>query len=514
MKVKGGLAAGLELGNLGFKVKGVSAQQIIDDSEYFTEILIKNKAIGFKKVFPTASENEEILRKLYRGDNPFDSLVPGMLLDQCHAGNKFVESKEVENFIQSQWHIDNPFLESVPSFTSMHMRVFDCPPQTGQTHLISLTNLYRDCPKAFKDKLETARLLPLTGSQNEDVPSHPALRTHPVTGETMLFWSGCDTRLEGGSEPWFEELSKWVRSQMANQAIRYTWDWSVGDLLIWDNRAVMHALSPGWSHEQRVFDRGEVGTEKPYYAPNKVFSVNEEFGDTYRVDSLERDKSSGPNPDHIPLVFTKGIYGLQPLEKFFQKVTLFVYTQDNSLPQDVVSFVGKVGETELFNAVAVIPDSENDFFKRYRIPEADLIGQKFLFRRNGDLDKAYAPDYDILTETLESDGRWPPLLVAQSVIEIHPDLRHAGHAWHYPDWFPHQQLKYRPWDWRNLPFIEYIDLQDQEHPSEDFLVQYAVDTVYGCFNHLEKNEDRKQIIERIVDYLSYMIELGEHESDR
>ena len=145
-KLKGGIAAGLRLGNLGFKVRGVTAEQIINDSDYFAEILVRNKMIGFKEVNPTNDEFVEIMRLIYRGDNEYSSLRPGLLVGQQHQGNKNTLTSDVEWFINSQWHMDNPFLEEIPCYTGLKMDSFTCLPSVGQTHIYSLVNAYRDCP--------------------------------------------------------------------------------------------------------------------------------------------------------------------------------------------------------------------------------------------------------------------------------------------------------------------------------------------------------------------------------
>ena len=518
-KIKGGIAAGLRLGNLGFKVRGVSAGQIIDDSDYFAEILVRNKMIGFKEVNPTSDEFAEIMKLLYRGDNDPSSLEAGILVDQKHEGNKYTLTDEVESFINSQWHMDNSFLEKIPCYTGLKMDKFTCPPTAGQTHFYSLVNAYKDCPEHIKPYLEDAVFVNGTGFIGNDIGSintHPALRTHPSTGETMLVWSGHDVSLPDGEEQqWFTDLRIHMQSQLLSPELRYTWSWSQGDLIVWDNRSVLHSFSPGWTHDQRVFTRCEVGREKPVYEPNRAIVVNNDFGDTWRKEGVAKDETTGPNPDHIPLVFTKGVYAFPEYSHLFQKVTLFVYSNDGFLPDDVLAFEKEISNDD-FNVVAVSP-SENDKMRRFSLsylPNEQVLGQKFLFTQNGDLERAFAADDDLFRNEPYSDGRPAPVHLVKTLVEMHPDMRHAGHAWHYPCWFPHQRnLKFRPWDWHNLSFFEYEQFNGCPPPN-DFLVQFAIDTVYGCFNHLETNEERKKIIESIIDYMQYMLELGEYERDR
>lgn len=511
--LRGGIASGLRLGTLGFKVKGVTPSDIINDSEFFSEILVRNKMLGFIDLNPTPEEHQAIVKALYRGET--ENCIPGMLFDQYHKQNQDTLTDDQEWFIMANWHMDNPFGESIPSYTSIHMHTFTCSPDVGQTHFLSLISLYDKCPEKFKEKLQTARFLGETGrygdSANEPVVSHPALRTHPVTSETILFWSGPATELEGGSEPWFEELKDWIHGEMLDPANRYTWHWKQGDLILWDNRALLHSLSAGWSHDQRIFNRCESSPDKPFYDPNHPHSLNPDFGDIIRVKGVEKDQTTGPNPDHIPLVFTKGVYALPEWEHLYQKVVMFVYSKDGTLPDDVIRFQEIINHED-FYAIPIVPQ-EKDFLTRFSLDGVEKKGQKFIFNHNGDLDRAFSPEYDIFTTEYDELGRWPPVPLVQSLLTLHPDLRHAGHAWHYPCWFDHQSLKYRPWSWHHLSFMEYEDFGGAPPPFH-FLVQFAIDTVYGCFNHYESSEDRKKMIDAIRDYLEYMVELKEYENDR
>jgi taurine dioxygenase len=528
--MEGGIAAGLRLGDLGFKIRGVTVKQVLQEPEYFKEILKRNKVIGFKGMDPTPQEHLMLMEALYYGELGTDmpNGEPGMLEDQHHASIPNVEERDnVEHFIKTAWHVDNPFLEKPPVLTSMKMIKFDVDPGYGDTLFLSLTDLYRQLPDHLKDRLQTARLLGTTGNtepgeeEGREVISHPALRTHPDTGETMLYWTGPSTMLETDQDPppmWFQEVREFVTHYAANKQNRWSWQWEVGDVLVWDNRAVLHGFVPGWDRADRRFDRFQIGDEVPFYDPNQEDSRNPNFGDTIRYEGVEKDSTSGPNPDHIPLVFTKGFYALEEVEHLYQQVTLFVMADENGeWREDVNKLAAEVG-SDLFNVYIVEQDPSNAVFRnlmRYKnayLSEYPIAGTMYLCSRNGDFHCFWEPDFDLFQYDNEDCTR-NAIPHIKGYINWHPDMRHAGHAWHYPDWFPHQPLQFRPWAYQNLSFMQYINW-GQDDPPEDFLVQFAIDTIYGCFNHLKDNDDRRRVIERIHDYIDYMLELNEHEKER
>jgi len=521
MKGVGGIAAGLVLGNLGFKVRGVTAKDVVDNPMYFKEIMMKSKVIGFKGMAPSDLEHMQMMEAIFYGDA--NSTLPdgcaGLLSDQQHSGIKEVERKDnLENFLTQNWHVDNAFYESPPCMTSIHMTTYNVEPGYGDTGFISLTNLYEDMPQELKDHCENARFLGGTGAEEREIISHPALRTHPDTGETMLYWTGPGTELDGGPQDWFWALRDWIESYCANKKNRWMWQWDVGDVIVWDNRAVMHGFLPGWNREDRIFQRVEVGKQKPFYNPESSTRKSDHFGDVIRHESQTADTSRGPNPDHIPLVFTKGFYALEEIDHLYQQVTLFVIADKNGdFRQDVTRLAGEI-QSDLFNVYVVEQDPDNAVFRnlmRYhaaKLSDYDPAGTMYLCSRNGDFHCFWEPDFDLFQYD-NPDATRNAIPQIRAYVQWHPDMRHAGHAWHYPDWFPHQPLQFRPWDYQNLNFMQYINWGDQD-PPEDFLVQYAIDTVWGCFNHLKNDDDRRRVIERIHDYIGYMLELNEHESGR
>lgn len=497
MDNRGGIAMGLTLGTLGFKTKG---KDVINDVDYFADLLAKHKAIGFINLNPTEDQHLYLLEALYRGDSARNP-NPEILKDLNHERIQNVEDwSKRDYFVHQNWHVDHAFFEHTTSLISMHMKTFSCPKERGQTHFASLIDLYESLPGWMKGHLQDAQFESWTGSDDFSGSAHPALRTHPVTGETSLYWSGADTRLVGGEAEWFIELKKLVTDYLVDQSNWWTWEWSEGDVLVWDNRCLIHSFSPGWTREQRIFDRGSIGHEKPFYDPQS------------EPNEIDHSINNGPNLDHIPLVFTHGFYGLRGMEHNYQKVTL-IYVGDE--PDDNTKrFASNFVDRSDFS-LQTVSDSHQSIMRhlskyaRHHVHESFAHGQLYLVSKNGDVLKGFKSS-SYLFDNGDSDSTLPPAIeIVRGLLKSRPDMRHAGHFWHYPDWFQHQKMQSRPWDYRNLPLHF-----NGDRPTEDLLVQYAIDTVFACFNHYSDDAGRKRIVERIHEYISYMIDIGEYRSDR
>ena len=82
------------------------------------------------------------------------------------------------------------------------------------------------------------------GQPREGVPSHthPVVRTHPVTGRKALFVNRLMTaRIEGMDPDEGEALLTTLFDHQEQPQFIYDHKWQPGDMLIWDNRCVLHA---------------------------------------------------------------------------------------------------------------------------------------------------------------------------------------------------------------------------------------------------------------------------------
>ncbi len=95
---------------------------------------------------------------------------------------------------------------------------------------------------------------------------HPLVRTHPVTGRDALFLGRRRNASIVGlplaeSELLLDEL--WAHATRPE----FTWhqEWRVGDLVLWDNRCVMHRRNAFDSSARRVMHRTQIGGDRPFH---------------------------------------------------------------------------------------------------------------------------------------------------------------------------------------------------------------------------------------------------------
>jgi hypothetical protein len=281
-----------------------------------TQILIDNKIIGFKKLNLTKDEYKDLVLNIcppdINGNKNFYLVGKNNHKYLYQPDKEKLSEYEISNFKKWCMHIDvTPVIDasdnvlenkSHTSYVSMHMTNFTCDTSFGKTLFLDLTKMYNSCPKEFiyflsRSKLEhhiaTAKEhninAPVKTEVNMDqyeldsktieneleiekakIKNLPSiffpLRTHPITKETILFWpTYSSVQLHGGSKPWFEEFKIWVKNYIDNKNNWHEWEWDQGDVIIFDNRCMLHTFTPGWKPEERVFDQIIVGFEKPFY---------------------------------------------------------------------------------------------------------------------------------------------------------------------------------------------------------------------------------------------------------
>ncbi|MEM1053591.1 MAG: TauD/TfdA family dioxygenase [Pseudomonadota bacterium] len=97
---------------------------------------------------------------------------------------------------------------------------------------------------------------------------HPVIRTHPETGERVVYVNnGFTSHIEGLSK----DESAWVLDQLYKTAwdveIQCRFRWQAGSIAFWDNRVCQHLAVSDYFPARRVMERVTIAGDKPYFTP-------------------------------------------------------------------------------------------------------------------------------------------------------------------------------------------------------------------------------------------------------
>jgi alpha-ketoglutarate-dependent taurine dioxygenase len=177
------------------------------------------------------------------------------------------------------WHTDKSY-HAVPSLMTM-LHAVELPPDGGDTQFANMVLAYRALPQAMKDRLaglravhswEASRLksgsTPASEAEKLERPpvTHPIVRTHPETGEKALYIGNHAAWVEGLDENEGKQLLGDLLEHATQPEFVYTHHWQPGDLVMWDNRALLHRALANYEmgRHRRVLHRTVVRGTVPY----------------------------------------------------------------------------------------------------------------------------------------------------------------------------------------------------------------------------------------------------------
>ena len=161
------------------------------------------------------------------------------------------------NLANAFWHVDNSFSEPPAKYSVLMARIV--PPSGGETEFADARAAYDALPGAIKAKIEGLSCAhsfvysrSLTGftefseEQRRALPDriHPIVQRNPRTDRRALYVTSHICRVLGLAE---EEGRTLIRdlTEFASQAsFVYRHQWSPGDVLMYDNEAVLHRALP------------------------------------------------------------------------------------------------------------------------------------------------------------------------------------------------------------------------------------------------------------------------------
>jgi len=175
------------------------------------------------------------------------------------------------------WHHDESFLPSPPIITMTHAQIL--PPCGGDTCWISMTTAYDALSERMKHYLEGLSAWhdmngPMTAALRQNVVTHeryaevvnmnrrhlhPLVTRHPVSGCKALYLSPTyTTHIDGLASAESEAILGFLNAHCQQVHFGFRHRWRVGDMLLWDNRSVLHNAILDYQPHQRRMHRTSV----------------------------------------------------------------------------------------------------------------------------------------------------------------------------------------------------------------------------------------------------------------
>jgi taurine dioxygenase len=172
--------------------------------------------------------------------------------------------------LTQRWHADTTHAERPPALSMLLARVI--PEVGGDTMWSNAHAAYDGLSDGLRATLDGLRavhqgtaLAAEAGLEKAAVTrTHPVVRTHPVTGRKALFVNGdYVTRFDGWTEEESAPLLQYLYAQVARAEYVYRHRWTVGDLVIWDNRSTQHAVVGDVGGAERMLHRVTISGDVP-----------------------------------------------------------------------------------------------------------------------------------------------------------------------------------------------------------------------------------------------------------
>jgi taurine dioxygenase len=177
------------------------------------------------------------------------------------------------------WHTDDSYMAIPAKATLLHN--METPSHGGRTWFCNMHSVYEALPESTRKRIDgkrgmhaydtaRARNRPSARTAQEiaETPDieHPLVRTHPDTGRKALYlnFNRLD-RILGFERAESDDLLDELAAEARKPKHHFGHQWTVGDCVVWDNRATMHRVDVDYPMgERRIMQRVLIEGDKPF----------------------------------------------------------------------------------------------------------------------------------------------------------------------------------------------------------------------------------------------------------
>jgi taurine dioxygenase len=214
-------------------------------------------------------------------DDPRLSIAPEAREYVTVISNVKIDGKAIGGLgnYESRWHTDMSYNPQPPAASALYG--IEVPPSGGNTSFCNMYLAYETLDAEVKRRIaglscihdasrnsvgELRRGFAETADPTQTVGAkHPLVRTHPVTGRQCLFLGRRrNAYIPGLALEDSEALLDRLWEHATEPRFSWTQVWRKGDLVVWDNRCVMHRRDAFDDSLQRVMHRIQICGDTPF----------------------------------------------------------------------------------------------------------------------------------------------------------------------------------------------------------------------------------------------------------
>ena len=256
-----------------FKEQSLNDDEQLKFTEYFGEL----------EEFPEANKTKQ---------SPKTYHVANVTLEGKHLSEK--DDQVIFQKVNQRWHTDSSY-RFIPSFASLLYGIEVLPDEAlgGETEFVNMFQVYENLEDDLKTKLEALHMVhyyefgrrmfpnlpPVSAFERENIPpvSHPVIRLHPDRDnkKSLFFTANAGNEIGGMKQEEGALLHSHLVDIVENSSFKYKHRWEKGDLVMWDNRCLLHRAIPyDMNTYRRVFRRttvaGSTAIKGPFLNPEVI----------------------------------------------------------------------------------------------------------------------------------------------------------------------------------------------------------------------------------------------------
>jgi len=272
--------------HIGADIVGIDLTQPISDAQFeqIHDAWMQHQVLRFRGQNMTREQLQDFSRRFGALDKapintkgkPWVEGFPEMAV----MSNIKVDGESIGSlgYGEAVWHTDMSYNDITPSGALLYG--VEVTKSGGETGFLNMYHAYETLPADLKAAIE-GKSIKHDASRNSagelragfkevtdprDAPGavHPAVVRHPVTGRKALFLGRRPFGyVVGMSLEDSEALLNRLWAHATQEDLAWFQKWKVGDLLIWDNRCVMHKRTAFDANERRLLYRTQIRGVKP-----------------------------------------------------------------------------------------------------------------------------------------------------------------------------------------------------------------------------------------------------------